>query len=773
MSKIELGKDASFHEALVVCRAVHGEDQPFTIKWMLRGEDGKSVLKVESTWGTLTEQQRHFAASKADGWEAFMLVGMTNGDGFAKSCMTGSWAAAVDLDYDVDPSRWLRSLFGPSIVVNTSGGRQHVIWIFKEPVDNDTFNRMVVALAHRLGGDVCFANVAQAIRLPGFINRKHGTEVKLLQCEPERWYDLAGLSAAFDVDVIAASLQARIPVARSLGVKVVTDEDKHQRLADLREALQYIDPVPFDTWIKVVGAASSLDTDGFKAVNEWSRRASNYDERRMQVAWDSFSAGSSASPSSIFFLAAERGWSNPGFRRHVAVGPKEVMGERYLGRLLASKMYPDITVARRGHGEKQTLQALRWVRDHYEALDSFAFRTTVESYCHRLIQQAHGTDSNLAVVTAVSKHSGDGRMLDLLGRAALEFMLEASDALQATNYPYFPVANGVLNLLSGELIPAHFKPIAPHNSAVTFDPEARAPRFESFLDEIFECDRNLIRFFLRLCGRMLLGKPKEHLFVIFLGAGRNGKSVAVEVLNAIFGSLASTLGVSALMVQGTMNDGPTPSIVKLEGKRFVTVNEPTKKHKLNGGLVKQLTGGDRVAARALYGADVEFMPEFTLVMIANEMPGINADDAALWRRIMVVPFMRTFSDKEIDPDLKETLLGQLPGILNLLLAGLHDYVENGLQPPEKVRRAGSEQRKRADGFEAWREERTIPCEGETQYKWLYEDYVAWAAKNGDYDKLGSHNFSAKLKAAYEWQDKRHYVFYAGITLRDASGIGGK
>nr|WP_057924736.1 phage/plasmid primase, P4 family [Burkholderia ambifaria] len=769
MSKIELGKDASFHEALVVCRAVHGEDQPFTIKWMLRGEDGKSVLKVESTWGTLTEQQKHFAASKADGWEAFMLVGMTNGEGFAKSSVTGSWAVGVDLDYDVDPSRWQRSLFGPSIVVNTSGGRQHVIWIFKQPVANDTFNRMAVALAHRFGGDVCFANVTQAIRLPGFINRKHGTEVKLLRCEPERLYDVAGLAAAFDVDLIAASLQARIPVARSLGVKVVTDDDKHQRLADLREALQYIDPVPFDTWIKVLGAASPLGFDGFKLVDEWSRRASNYDEQRMQVAWNSFDAGSSASPNSIFFLAAERGWSNPGFRRRVAVGPKEVMGERYLGRLLASKMYPDITVVRRGHGEKQTLQALRWVGDHYEALDPFAFRTIVESYCHRLIQKAHGTDSNLAVVTAVSKHSGDGRSLDLLGRAALEFMLEASDALQATDYPYFPVANGVLNLLSGELVPARFKPIAPNNSAVIFDPEARAPRFESFLDEIFECDRNLIGFFLRLCGRMLLGKPKEHLFVIFLGAGRNGKSVTVEVLNAIFGSLASTLGVAALMVQGTMNDGPTPSIVKLERKRFVTVNEPTKKHKLNGGLVKQLTGGDRVAARTLYVEDVEFMPVFTLVMIANEMPGINADDAALWRRITVVPFTRTFSENEIDPDLKETLLHQLPGILNLLLVGLRDYLENGLQPPDKVRRAGSEQRVRADSFEVWREERTMADDVRSQHKSLLDDYFAWVAANPGYEKLGSREFGAKLAAVYTRVEERHYVFYKGVRLKDVSG----
>ncbi|AFQ49449.1 phage/plasmid primase, P4 family [Burkholderia cepacia] len=769
MSRIELGKDTAFQDALKVCQAVHDDRQKFTIKWILRGPDGRTVLKVASTWGTITDQQQHFAESEADGWEAFMLIGMTDDDGLSSARVVGTWAVAVDLDYAVDMSRWNNAPYRPSIAINTSGGRQHLIWILKARiVDSDMFRKMVVALAHRFEGDACFANLTQAIRLPGFKNQKHGNEVALSLYEPDRWYDYDELAAAFDVDLIAASLQARIPVTRSLGVSVKTDEDKRHRLADLRDALHHIDPDPYDTWIKVIGAAAALGEDGFKLVDEWSRRSNKYDEHRMQIAWKSFAAGASASPSSIFYMAQLKGWTNPG-RRKVAAA-REVLNERSLGRMLADIMYPDIAVARNGHGEKQWLQALRWNENRYARLDQFAFRTVVESYGHRLIQKASGTDSNLAVVAAVAKHSGSGQALDSLGRTALEFMLDASDSLQATKYPYFPVANGVLNLLSGELVPGRIRPISYHNSAVTFDPQASAPRFEAFLAEIFEGDDELVRFFLRLCGQMLLGKPKEHLFVFFLGpTGRNGKSVAVEVLNAIFGGLACTLGVSALMAKGTMTDGPTPSIAKLEGKRFVSVNEPTKKHTLDGGLVKQLTGGDRVAARALYGADVEFLPEFTPVMIANEMPVISADDNAIWRRIIVIPFMHTFSDEEIDRDLKSKLLLQLPGILNLLLQGLRDYLENGLQPPERVRRAGNEQRKRADGFEAWREERTMSFQGKTQYKSLHEDYLAWTAANRSYEKLNSRDFGAKLAATYVRLEQRHYIFYEGVRLKDLSG----
>lgn len=768
----EQEEDAFFHEALKVCSAVHGANQPFTIKWILRSEDGQKVLKVEDTWRTLIEQRKQFAASKDDGWEAFMLVGMTDGEGLKQDRVVGTWAIAVDLDHDVDPSRWRNAPYRPSIVVNTSGGRQHLIWILKEPVGNAMFRKMVVALAHRFGGDVCFANTTQAIRLPSFVNRKRDNEVKLLLFEPDRWYDYAELAAAFDVDLIAASLHARIPMLTpSLGVKVGTDDEKRQRFADLSDALRHIDPEPYDVWIKVIGAASSLGPDGFKLVDEWSRRASNYDEHRMHIAWNSFGAGSSASPSSIFYLAAQNHWKNPGFRKPVA-RLREVLGERSIGRMLATEMYPDIAVIRKGHGEKQTLQALHWQGDRYEALDQYQFRRCLESYCAALVRGAEA-ESNPALAAGVAKHSGDSRALDSLGRAALEFMLEASDALEATKYPYFPVTNGVLNLLSGELVPERIRPVAHQHSVVVFDPAARAPRFGAFLAQIFEGDAELIRFFLRLFGYALLGKPTEHLFVIFHGpTGRNGKSVAMEVMMAIFGGFACTLGVSAVMVKSTMTDGPTPSIAKLEGKRLVSINEPNGKHRLDAGLVKQLTGGDRVTARALYGPDVEFMPEFTPIMVTNALPKISADDDAIWRRIIVIPFLRTFLDEEIDLDLKERLLAELPGILNLLIGGLADYLENGLQPPEKVRGAGKEQRRLADGFEAWREERTVPVDGKTQFKFLLEDYVDWGKMNRDYEKLTSREFGAKLMAAYERQEVRRIVSYVGIGLKDVPGNGG-
>ncbi|WZB70431.1 phage/plasmid primase, P4 family [Achromobacter xylosoxidans] len=256
--------------------------------------------------------------------------------------------------------------------------------------------------------------------------------------------------------------------------------------------------------------------------------------------------------------------------------------------------------------------------------------------------------------------------------------------------------------------------------------------------------------------------------MIFHGPqGRNGKSVLVEVLAAIFGDFASNVGVATIMVKSTLTDGPTSALARLEGRRLVIISEPNGKHQLDAGLVKQLTGGDRITARPLYGAEVEFLPEFVPIMVTNFIPKIHAADEALWARIKIIRFTRTFSPDEIDLGLRDKLLAELPGILNMLLVGMRDYLEGGLRPPGKVSSAGQEQRKLADGFEVWLDERTLHGDGNCQFKPLYDDYVAWAKLNPDFDRLSQKEYKAKLEGKFKSWVYRNRRIISGVTLKDA------
>jgi putative DNA primase/helicase len=53
---------------------------------------------------------------------------------------------------------------------------------------------------------------------------------------------------------------------------------------------------------------------------------------------------------------------------------------------------------------------------------------------------------------------------------------------------------------------------------------------------------------------------------------------------------------------------------------------------MNGGLLKELSGGDTIYSRALFKEGREFKPQAKFILVSNVLPGVAADDKALWRR---------------------------------------------------------------------------------------------------------------------------------------------
>lgn len=377
---------------------------------------------------------------------------------------------------------------------------------------------------------------------------------------------------------------------------------------------------------------------------------------------------------------------------------------------------------------------------------------------------------NKELTRLLANMGGNNRALNNLGEHVMEFLLKQSEQRDATSFPYFAVGNGTLNLISQQLLPPTLRPLTAMRSSVIYDRDATAPLFQKTLADIFEDDTEMISYVLRLLGYILLGKPTKHVFVVFFGpTGRNGKSVLVEVMLAILGEYASTLPTTTIMTKSHVNDGATPTLAKLVHKRLVTVSEPNRKHQLDSGFIKQITGGEQVAARALYGADIEYQPEFVPIMVTNVMPEVREDDDALWRRIQIVTFSRTFSDNEIDPDLKEKLLRERSGILNLLLQGVADYLRIGLEPPDKVLNAGKTQRKLVDPIEEWLEEcALVEGSARTPLKFLWASYELWHKSNPRTRPLSKKEFSSKLAArGHSRFEKSHLPHFAGICLKES------
>lgn len=149
----------------------------------------------------------------------------------------------------------------------------------------------------------------------------------------------------------------------------------------------------------------------------------------------------------------------------------------------------------------------------------------------------------------------------------------------------------------------------------------------------------------------LFGTCKEQTINMYVGIGQNGKSVLVNLMEQVLGEYKGDVPLSLLTKERTKIGGLSPELVQLKGIRYAVIQEPSKGEKINEGIMKQLTGGDPVQARAPYMVQtVTYVPQFKLVVCSNEFMEIKSQDHGTWRRIRVVPFESLFTEKPKNDD---------------------------------------------------------------------------------------------------------------------------
>ena len=302
------------------------------------------------------------------------------------------------------------------------------------------------------------------------------------------------------------------------------------------------------------------------------------------------------------------------------------------------------------------------------------------------------------------------------------------------------------------------KSIAAH-----YDINAKCPLWEKFLREIFAGDDDMIRYIQKAVGYSLTGSTQEQCVFLLIGDGCNGKSTFLDIIRQLFGDYASNIQAESLMIRSSSN-GINSDIARLRGARLVTSAEPNEGLRLNEGLLKQLTGGDVVTARKLYGDEFEFKPEFKLWMAANHKPVIRGNDHGIWRRMHIIPFNVQIPKEKIDKTLTDKLLTEIDGVFQWALEGLKLYQSEGLEPPEMVSAATAEYRKEMDVVSRFLEECTEKSFADTvRASDLYRIYTEWCDVNGEYN-LSNTKFGKEVIAKYEKVRMNDGFYYRGICL---------
>lgn len=332
----------------------------------------------------------------------------------------------------------------------------------------------------------------------------------------------------------------------------------------------------------------------------------------------------------------------------------------------------------------------------------------------------------------------------------------------------FNVRNCLISLKTGKTAEHDKKYMISKLAPVTYDENAKCPRWDRFIEEITCGDKSLQLYLQRMIGYCMTAYTKEQCMFFLYGNGSNGKSVFVDTIAYMLGEYAASCQPETVMMRDR-NNTARGDLARLKGARMVVTSEPNDGCRLDEGIVKQMTGGteNKLTARFLYGREFEFSPEFKIVMSTNYKPVIKGTDNGIWRRVRLIPFTAEFTKENRDPQLTEKLRRELPGILNWAIVGAVGWCKEGLPPCAIIDEAGQEYRSEMDRVQQFLDDCTTRSESSsTQASTLYKCYKAWCSEQGDRFPVGSTKFFMELKRRFKSRKTEAYNEYIGIKIND-------
>ena len=207
-----------------------------------------------------------------------------------------------------------------------------------------------------------------------------------------------------------------------------------------------------------------------------------------------------------------------------------------------------------------------------------------------------------------------------------------------------------------------FTYVLPYN----YNPEAECPLWHKFLDRVLPEDsaQMLLAEYISYC---FTDNMKLEKMAVFYGGGCNGKSVALDVIEALMGrSNVSNVSLSDVTIDDEKR-------AQIENK---LVNISTESDgKLDYAVLKQLVSGEKVNVRVLYKGTHSISSYAKFITSFNKLPK-SEGTFGFFRRWLLFPFNVTIPEEEQDIDLTKKLCGELSGIFNWVLKALTFLLKN-------------------------------------------------------------------------------------------------
>jgi putative DNA primase/helicase len=204
-----------------------------------------------------------------------------------------------------------------------------------------------------------------------------------------------------------------------------------------------------------------------------------------------------------------------------------------------------------------------------------------------------------------------------------------------------------------------------------FDPDADCPQWRAFLDDALQSDTDRMKL-QEFAGYCLMHWDLPfHKALFLVGPTASGKSTFLDTINAMLGEGT----VASLTPQQLTSERFGPA--ELFGKWANIRNDIPKSTVENTGMFKELIAGDPMKAEKKNKDPFFFNPTAKHLFSANQLPEMEVDDEAFFRRVLLVPFPETVPEPERDKHLDDKLEAELAGVLNWAIEGLQRLLGNG------------------------------------------------------------------------------------------------
>lgn len=709
--------------------------------------------------GGLQQHAEALQALNQRGAGVFVMVNAGDGKGRRAANVTQVRALFADLD-GVPLAPVLAVELKPHLVVESSPGRYHAYW-FVADCSLDKFTSAQSAIARKFESDPSVKDLPRVMRLPGFWHQKSEPFQTHIYCEHdaapyhlvevERGLGLCPMptmraprSASSTAPASRATVPAGNPTILPSGTRDntlmslaggmrrrgMTTQSIYAALVE-ENNLRCDPPLDDEEVRRIANSVSRYDSDANASQPQYSRR-----DLQLKIdATDDFDE-----------LTGE-------IARLVAVCDLKDSERHSLLKFIASKA-------------KVTVASLKEDAKLYDPVN--ASRDTDHLKAAREVIKAFGNCNLLDASGYVWRWRGDGVWRRMSDREIKQKIHDVSGSSELTSSVVGSILDMVktethrtsqrfdedpqaINCANGELSYADGRwTLKPHDRdnyrtamiPVSFDAKARAPRFERFLQEIFQGDvdsADKAAVVIEALGYTLI--PSCHLekFFLLIGGGANGKSVLLRVVADLVGR-DHVCAVQPNQFDNRFQRG------HLQGRLANIITEIAEGAEIADAQLKSLVSGEMTTAEHKHRDPFDFQPYAKHYFGTNHLPHTRDFSEALFRRAVVLTFNRKFEGKERDVHLADKLKCELPGILNMALAGLQRLIEN---------RAFTECRSSAQAASQWRLEAdqvaqfvADECDSGTHCRStsaaLFKAYQGWADSAGVKRTLNRNNFSNRL-----------------------------